>query len=87
MAKTLSELRVEIDAIDKQLLATLNQRARLADEVGAIKRVEGSPVFRPEREAQVISGLQANNQGPLKDRHIATLWREIMSACCALREF
>ena len=84
MPKTLPELRVEIDALDQQLLKVLSQRASLANEVGEIKRAEGSPVFRPEREAQVINALQAANPGPLKDVHIATLWREIMSACRAL---
>ena len=84
MARTLSELRTQIDALDQQLLALLNQRAQLAHEVGEIKRVEGSPVFRPERETQVISGLQASNPGPLKREGIALIWREIMSACRAL---
>ena len=84
MARTLAQLRTEIDAVDKQLLALLNQRAGLAHEVGEIKRVEGSPVYRPEREAQVILGLQGANTGPLKAPNIATIWREIMSACRAL---
>lgn len=84
MPKTLAELRTLIDAVDGELLALLNQRAALANEVGEIKRVEGSPVFRPEREAQVINGLQARNPGPLKAANVATIWREIMSACRAL---
>ncbi len=84
MAKNLAQLRTEIDAVDKQLLALLNQRAGLAHEVGEIKKVEGSPVYRPEREAQVILGLQGTNTGPLKAPNIATIWREIMSACRAL---
>ncbi|MFD0666734.1 prephenate dehydratase [Ramlibacter sp. MAHUQ-53] len=84
MAKDLNQLRTEIDAVDRQLLALLNARAQLAHEVGEIKRVERSPVFRPEREAQVIAGLQAANPGPLKAPHIATIWREVMSACRAL---
>jgi chorismate mutase/prephenate dehydratase len=84
MSKTLAELRVQIDATDRDLLALLNQRARLANEVGEIKRVEGSPVFRPEREAQVIQGLQDANPGPLKRENVATIWREVMSACRAL---
>jgi chorismate mutase/prephenate dehydratase len=41
-------------------------------------------VFRPEREAQVISSLQAGNPGPLKNSSLAIIWREIMSACRAL---
>ena len=84
MEKTLADLRNAIDEIDHQLLGLLNRRAGLAGEVGEIKRVEKSPVFRPEREAQVISTLQAANPGPLKSATVATLWREIMSACRAL---
>jgi chorismate mutase/prephenate dehydratase len=84
MAKTLAELRVQIDAVDRDLLQLLNQRAALANEVGEIKRAEGSPVFRPEREAQVIHGLQAANPGPLKNTSVGWVWREIMSACRAL---
>ncbi|MFZ3127088.1 MAG: prephenate dehydratase [Rhodoferax sp.] len=84
MAKTLPELRVQIDAVDLELLTLLNRRAALAHEVGEIKRVEGSPVFRPEREAQVIHTLQQGNTGPLKDSSVALIWREIMSACRAL---
>ena len=84
MSQDLSRLRVEIDAVDRELLKLLNRRAALANEVGEIKRAEGSPVFRPEREAQVINGLQDANPGPLKNANVATIWREIMSACRAL---
>src|SRR4051812_16544533 len=84
MPKTLSELRTGIDSVDRELLALLNRRAALANEVGEIKRAEGSPVFRPEREAQVINGLQDANAGPLKPNNVANIWREIMSACRAL---
>jgi len=84
MAKTLPELRTLIDAVDQELLAALNRRAALANEVGEIKRAEGSAVFRPEREAQVIHTLQGANKGPLKDASVALIWREIMSACRAL---
>lgn len=84
MTKTLAQLRVEIDALDGELLQLLNRRAGLAHEVGEIKQVEGSPVFRPEREAQVIANLQSANPGPLQAPHIASIWREIMSSCRAL---
>ena len=84
MALTLPELRVQIDALDLELLTLLNRRAALANEVGEIKRLEGSAVFRPEREAQVIHRLQESNAGLLKDGSVAVIWREIMSACRAL---
>jgi chorismate mutase/prephenate dehydratase len=86
MSKDLAQLRTAIDAVDRELLELLNRRAALAGEVGDLKRAEGSVVYRPEREAQVINNLQAANPGPLKDRNVATIWREIMSACRALEE-
>ena len=81
---TLADLRVQIDQLDGQLLAMLNQRAQLAEAVGDIKRAEGSPFFRPDRVAQVLDKIQSNNPGPLKNQHVAAIWREIMSACLAL---
>ena len=82
--KNLSQLRAAIDEVDRELLALLNRRAVFANEVGELKRAEGTPVFRPEREAQVINTLQAANSGPLKNENVATIWREVMSACRAL---
>jgi len=83
-APELLALRDRIDAVDRELLALLNRRAHLALEVGEIKKREGSVVFRPEREAQVIDGLKSVNPGPLKSESVAPIWREIMSACRAL---
>jgi len=80
----LAALRVQIDTLDRQLLELMNRRAQVAEQVGEIKRAEGSPFFRPDRVAQVIAKLQGANPGPLKDRHVAAIWREIMSACLAL---
>jgi chorismate mutase / prephenate dehydratase len=82
--KTLAQLRQEIDAVDRELLSALNRRAQLAGEVGEIKRHEGSAVYRPEREAQVIRQLQGANTGPLRDDNISHIWREVMSACRSL---
>lgn len=84
MARTLPELRIQIDAVDLDLLSLLNRRADLANEVGGVKRLDGSAVFRPEREAQVIHHLQQANTGPLKNASVAMIWREVMSACRAL---
>ena len=77
-------LRDRIDAVDRELLSLLNRRASLAQSIGEFKRSEGSVVFRPEREAQVIDGLKVSNSGPLATDSVAPIWREIMSACRAL---
>ena len=80
----LAELRVQIDAIDQQLLLLLNRRALVAEKVGEVKKREGTAFFRPDRVAQVIEKIQLANPGPLKNPHVAAIWREIMSACLAL---
>ena len=82
--EALGRLRERIDALDAQLLTLLNERARVAEEVGDLKREEGTPFFRPDRVAQVIAKVQAANPGPLLNQHVAAIWREIMSACLAL---
>jgi chorismate mutase / prephenate dehydratase len=83
-APELLAFRTRIDALDRELLELLNRRALLAQQVGELKKREGSVAFRPEREAQVIEGLKGANPGPLKPDSVAPIWREIMSACRAL---
>ena len=83
-APSLDELRREIDRLDAQLLETLGERARVAERIGAVKRAENSPMFRPDRALQVIERVKKNNPGPITGEHLAAIWREIMSACLAL---
>jgi len=75
----LQPLRVKIDALDAELIRLLNARAAVVLEVGEAKHRFNAPVFRPEREQQVIARLQSMSVGPLRDEHIAHIWREIMS--------
>ena len=84
MTAPLADLRAQIDTLDRQLLELLNQRAHVAEQVGEFKKREGTPFFRPDRVAQVIGQIQQANKGPLKNEHVAAVWREIMSACLAL---
>ena len=81
----LDDLRHGIDSIDRELLRLFNDRARLAQAVGELKKASGEAVlFRPEREAQILARRQADNPGPLPNAAIAQLYRELMSACMAL---
>ena len=84
----LEDVRRQIDAIDAQLQELLNQRARLAQQVGISKNREGRTVdfYRPEREAQVLRMARERNKGPLRTEEILRLFREIMSACLAQQE-
>lgn len=82
MSDQLKKLREQIDALDNQLLQLLNQRAGLAQQIGHLK--EDGTVLRPEREAQVLLRLQANNNGPLSNAAVTQLFTEVMSQCRAL---
>ncbi len=85
-AKALEQLRSDIDALDTDLLRLINARAKLAIEVGQVKRASGSETvfYRPEREAVILKRVLENNPGPLPAAEAARTMREIMSACLAL---
>jgi chorismate mutase/prephenate dehydratase len=89
----LESLRRQIDRVDEQLHALINERARLAREVGVSKHADGHLVdfYRPEREAEVLRRAIERNHaarahGALRDEEIVRLFREIMSACLAQEE-
>jgi chorismate mutase / prephenate dehydratase len=84
----LGALRADIDAVDEQLHALLNQRARLAQRAGISKHEDGHTVdfYRPEREAEVLRRVLERNPGPLRNEEVVRLFREIMSACLAQEE-
>jgi len=87
----LESIRERIDGVDAQLHALINERARLAQQVGISKHASGHTVdfYRPEREAQVLRmALERNRKerGPLRDEEILRLFREIMSACLAQQD-
>jgi chorismate mutase/prephenate dehydratase len=86
MTDKLQPLRQQIDAIDAQILDLLSRRAKVAQEVGHVKAETKAPVFRPEREAQILRKVADNNPGPLDSRDIQTIFREIMSSCRALEK-
>jgi chorismate mutase-like protein len=77
--RTLDELRDDIDRVDEVLVRLLNERARVACEIGEIKRQLGIEVYQPEREKQVLAhvrGIAA--EGPLGADAIARLFERII---------
>ncbi len=80
----LKSLRAAIDALDARLIVLLNERAQLAIDVGKHKNDTGGPVFRPEREAEVLQRASVLNAGPLSRDHLTNILREVISACRAL---
>ena len=81
----LVELRRQIDAVDRDLLVLLNRRARISLEVGRLKAGTGGPVFRPQREQQIMDALAGQNPGPLPNLHLRAIWREIFASSRTLQ--
>jgi chorismate mutase/prephenate dehydratase len=81
----LARIRGRIDSLDEQIGALISERARWAQKVAVTKGAHSKAVdyYRPEREAQVLRGVVARNEGPLTDEEMTRLFREIMSACLA----
>lgn len=82
----LPEIRRDIDVIDDALIEMLNQRAKLAIEVGEIKAKGEKPFFTPEREREIFEALEKRNPGPLNSRQLAGIFREIISAARAAEQ-
>ncbi len=86
--QTLDRLRQRIDSIDRELLRLISGRAGLALEVARVKREAGEDncFYRPEREAEILRRIRADNPGPLDDESVMRIFRELMSSCLALEK-
>lgn len=84
----LPDIRSQIDQLDIQIQSLITQRAGLAIEVAQAKKaeLENPHFYRPEREAEVLRNVMRRNQGPLTDKTLTLLFREMMSACLALQK-
>lgn len=86
MDEEIKRLRDSIDRTDQAIRDLLNQRARLAQEIGKLKASQNLGAYVPSRERQVLERLTAGNAGPLTDAALRAIYREIMSACRALEK-
>jgi chorismate mutase/prephenate dehydratase len=82
----LEKLRERIDAVDVALLDSLNERVRLVEAVGRLKRDTGTVVYEPGRERRIVEGLSQRNLGPFPDAGLGPVFREIISATRSLEE-
>jgi chorismate mutase/prephenate dehydratase len=80
----LDSLRTQIDQLDEQLIALLNARARVVVEVGKVKQQGKLPIYAPDREKAILERVRGLNRGPLSDRCLEAVYRELMSGSFAL---
>jgi chorismate mutase/prephenate dehydratase len=78
-------LRRQIDALDRRIVALLNERAELARTAGRLKGVQGRRAIRDaNREREVLLRVTMANQGPLGQADLLVLYRRLMTATRAL---
>jgi chorismate mutase-like protein len=74
----LAECRNRIDSVDLKLLALLNERTRIVEEIGRIKQELSLPIYEPKREDQVFHNVTSNNQGPLSAEALKRIFERII---------
>ena len=74
----MDRLRKNIDAIDREMVRLLNERAGCAIALGRIKRDRGLPIYQPAREEEVLGNVQRSNGGPLESEALRRLFERII---------
>ena len=74
----LAECRRNIDRIDLQVLALLNERARVVEIIGSVKREQAMAVYEPKREDQVYKNVLENNHGPLRADAVRRIFERVI---------
>ncbi|MFK7995373.1 MAG: prephenate dehydratase [Granulosicoccus sp.] len=87
---SLEEIYRQIDAIDGQIQTLINQRAAVCTQIAVLKGNQskdgGADLYKPGRDALVLRAVAERNEGPLHDRDMQRIFREIISASQMLEE-
>ena len=86
MTDKLQEYRDEIVGINEQILDLLSKRGKIAQKIGEEKRKQGTMVYDPQREKEMINQLLDKNEGPFNDNVIKQLFKEIFKASTDLQK-
>ena len=76
--KALAEYRNRIDVLDRRLLLLLNERTRVVEEIGKVKRASNMPIYEPKREEQVFANITSANQGPIPSDSVKRIFERII---------
>ena len=75
----LAAYRKQIDSLDQRIVELIQQRARVVEEVGNIKREAHLPVTVPAREQQVIERAQElAAEGPLPAEAVGRIYQKLV---------
>ena len=81
-------IRQKIDAIDHQILKLIQKRGSLAQKIGKLKSLikSNASFYKPNREEEIIRNVSKLNQGPISEKKIQQIFKEIISSCLSLEE-
>ena len=74
----IAELRSRVDEVDREIIRGLNERARVVQELVAIKAEAGKPLFDPKREEEILCRVAEQNEGPIYDTSIREIFELIL---------
>jgi len=75
---SVEDWRRKIDEIDRKLVELLNERTRCVVEIGRLKKTDGTPLYQPDREREVLAAAERANRGPLSEAAIRRLFERIL---------
>lgn len=78
LRNALAGCRDRIDRVDLRILELLNERTRVVEEIGNIKRSLELPIYEPKREDQVFRNVIENNPGPLSPDAVKRIFERII---------
>lgn len=82
----LSELREEIDKIDREIIGLLCKRLGIVESVASLKRETGIDIEDNEREEDIIKNCKERGGGKLDETFIEDIMRLIISESKRIQE-
>ena len=76
--KKLEEYRLLVDDVDRRIVALLNERTGVVENIGRVKREAGLPIYEPKREDQVFANITSANGGPLTEAAVRRIFERII---------
>lgn len=82
----LEQLREKVDAVNLEILSLINERAKVIQEIGKIKEKQGVNRYDPLRERHMLNLLKENNNGPLDQKTVDHIFKEIFKSALDMQE-
>ena len=79
MSDRFEEIREEIAANDAEIVAAVNRRLRLVEELWRLKAERGDARLDPDRERRLREQLGRRNDGPLSEEGLERLVDELLA--------